>query len=128
MLLSDLHISVPAPNLWCDNLSIISLSNNPVFHAMSKHIEVNYHYVREKVAAKKLLIHHISSMDQLADLFTKPLSSPWFLFLQTKLLGHFIPLSLRGHDKEPSHDSCLSHSQAPSTIVPQLSSISRQLQ
>ena len=67
MLLSDLHITVPAPILWCDNLSAISLSSNPVFHARSKHIEVDYHYVRERVAAKKLFIHHVSSMEQLAE-------------------------------------------------------------
>ncbi|GMP71088.1 hypothetical protein CsSME_00029637 [Camellia sinensis var. sinensis] len=100
MLLSDLSISVPAPTLWCDNMSAISLSNNPVFHARSKHIEVDYHYVRERVAAKKLHINHISSMDQLADLFTKPLASPRLLYLQTKLLGYSSPISLQGHVKE----------------------------
>ncbi|XP_028095256.1 uncharacterized protein LOC114295243 [Camellia sinensis] len=47
MLLSDLSISVSAPTLWCDNMSAISLSNNPMFHARSKHIEVDYHMFRK---------------------------------------------------------------------------------
>ncbi|XP_028075976.1 uncharacterized protein LOC114278168 [Camellia sinensis] len=81
MLLSNLSIFVSAPTFWCENMYVISLSTNLVFHARSKHIEVDYHYVRETVAGKKLHIHHISSVDQLADLFTKPLSSPRFLYL-----------------------------------------------
>ena len=83
-----------------------------MFHARSKHIEVDYHYVRERVAAKNLLIHHVFSMDQLADLFPKPLPSSRFLYLQNKLLGAFIPLSLSGPVKESSHDQEASRTQA----------------
>lgn len=42
------------PILFCDNMSALQLSVNPVFHARTKHIEMNYHCVREQVALKKL--------------------------------------------------------------------------
>jgi hypothetical protein len=57
--------------LWCDNLGATYLSANPVFHARTKHIEIDYHFVRERVAAKLLSIRFISSDDQATDGFTK---------------------------------------------------------
>jgi hypothetical protein len=50
------------------------LSVNPVFHARTKHIEVDYYFVRERVAHKLLEIKFIPTGDQVADGFTKPLS------------------------------------------------------
>ncbi|XP_028118057.1 uncharacterized protein LOC114315643 [Camellia sinensis] len=96
MLFVELHVSVAVPTLWCDNLSAIALAHNPVFHARTKHIEVDYHFVREKVAAKKLAICHIASTDQIADILTKPLSVSRFQYLQGKLLVFPTSLSLRG--------------------------------
>jgi hypothetical protein len=51
------------------------LSANPVFYARTKHIEVDYHFVRERVARKLLDVRFISSRDQVADGFTKSLST-----------------------------------------------------
>jgi hypothetical protein len=59
--------------LWCDNLDAKYLSANPVFHGRTKHIEVDYHFVQERVAQKLLEINFVSSRDQVADGFTKPL-------------------------------------------------------
>ena len=74
-LLRELNINSPkAAKLWCDNIGAKYLSANPVFHARTKHIEVDYHFVRERVARRLLDIEFVSSGDQIADGFTKALS------------------------------------------------------
>jgi histone deacetylase 1/2 len=71
-LLMELGVHAPrAAKLWCDNLGAKYLSANPVFHARTKHIEVDYHFVRERVAKKLLDIEYVSTKDQVADGFTK---------------------------------------------------------
>jgi hypothetical protein len=60
--------------LWCDNLGAKYLSSNPVFHVRTKHIEVDYHFVRERVSRKLLQIDFVTTGDQVADEFTKALS------------------------------------------------------
>ncbi|WVZ67619.1 hypothetical protein U9M48_016671 [Paspalum notatum var. saurae] len=73
-LLTELGVQQSqSPCLWCDNLGATYLSANPVFHARAKHIEIDFHFVRERVAQKLLQIRLIRSQDQLADGFTKAL-------------------------------------------------------
>jgi histone deacetylase 1/2 len=61
------------------------LSANPVFHARTEHVEVDYYFVRDRVAKKEIQIHFISSQDQLADVFTKPLPTSLFTVFRFKL-------------------------------------------
>jgi histone deacetylase 1/2 len=85
-LLQELGIYLSrAPTLWCDNLGATYLSVNPVFHARTKHIEVDYHFVRERVARKALDIRFISTHDQLADVLTKPLATQSFVKFRDNL-------------------------------------------
>lgn len=84
-----IHLSSP-PRLWCDNLGATYLCANPIFHARTKHVEIDYHFVRDKVASGELAVQFISSKDQLADIFTKALPSTHFTFLWDKL--NLVPL------------------------------------
>lgn len=74
ILLREIGVQCPQEaKIWCDNIGAKYLSNNPVFHGRTKHIEIDYHFVRERVARKLLHIDFVSSGDQVADGFTKPL-------------------------------------------------------
>jgi histone deacetylase 1/2 len=73
-LLTELGVKLKQkPSIWCDNLGANYLSVNPVFHARTKHIEIDFHFVRERVARNHLAIRFVTSDDQVADGFTKPL-------------------------------------------------------
>jgi hypothetical protein len=81
-LLKDLGIFLTnPPTLWCDNVSALAIASNPVFHARTKHIEVDFHFVRECVLCKDLVVKFVSTVDQLVDIFTKSLSTHRFLEL-----------------------------------------------
>lgn len=79
-----LHSSHPA-TLWCDNLGATYMAANPIFHARTKHIEVDYHFVRDKVASGEFVVNFVSTQEQIADIFTKPLLAQRFASLRSKL-------------------------------------------
>jgi hypothetical protein len=73
-LLKELGVRAPRyAKLWCDNLGATYLSANPIFHARTKHIEVDFYLVPERVAQGLLKNQFVSTGDQVADRFTKPL-------------------------------------------------------
>ena len=95
-LLYELGVKIQFPIvLYCDNLSATYMASNPVFHARTKHIELDYHFVREKVALGSHQVHFVPSVDQPADLLTKPLHRQRHHLLCGKLVCSVL-LSLKG--------------------------------
>ena len=62
------------PELQVDNQAAIRLAENPEFHKRTKHIRIRHFYVRERVSEGELLVKRVDTENQLADMFTKPLS------------------------------------------------------
>jgi hypothetical protein len=97
MLFKELGIGISStPTMWCDNISAIALAANPVFHARTKHVEIDYHFIREKVCNRDVKVHHISTLDQVADIFTKGQSAQRFQVLKHKLMVCSRPINLKG--------------------------------
>jgi hypothetical protein len=105
-LLSDLGQSVDTHVvIYCDNISNILLANNPVYHARTKHIGVHYHFIREKVLAKKIDLIHVSTEDQVIDIFTKALGTDKLKTFR-KMFGVLeVDLNLRGSVENSSSTS-----------------------
>ncbi|KAE8722824.1 hypothetical protein F3Y22_tig00013386pilonHSYRG00003 [Hibiscus syriacus] len=60
--------------IWNDNTSVVAMCANPVFHTRSKHIELDMHFVHDKVAGGAVLVNHVPAEHQAADGLTKPLT------------------------------------------------------
>ena len=85
-LLEELRLSERSKlTLYCDNKAAISITHNPVQHDRTKHIEIDRHFIKEKLTSGVLNLHHISSQKQLADVFTNGLSHRNFHSLIYKL-------------------------------------------
>ena len=70
-------LQLPVP-LWCDNRAAIHIVENLVFHERTKHLDIDCHLVHEKFNDGLLRLCLVSSPSQLADIFTKSLSSSSF--------------------------------------------------
>jgi hypothetical protein len=91
--------------IYNDNISSILLANNPIYHAKTKHIEVHYHFIRKKVLAKEIDLIHVSTKDQVANIFTKALSTDKLKKFR-KMFGVLeVDLSLKGSVENSSSTS-----------------------
>jgi hypothetical protein len=78
-LLIELHCPIQqATIVYCDNISAVYMSSNPVQHRRTKHIEIDIHFVREKVALGQVRVLHVPTTAQFANIFTKVLPTQPF--------------------------------------------------
>lgn len=83
--LSDFGIKFKQVPLLCDNESAIKMTNNPVQHARTKHIDIRHHFIRDHQLKGDISIESVGTEDQLADIFTKPLDEKRFCKLRNEL-------------------------------------------
>ena len=95
-LLQELGLKLNCtPLLLSDSTSAAAIATNPVLHSKTKHIEIDVHFIRDKVEKKEIEIAFVSSNDQTADVLTKPLTYSKFSFFRNKLKVSPRDLSLR---------------------------------
>ena len=64
--------------LFCDNQATISIANNPVHHDRTKHVEVDRHFIKEKIESRTIWLMYVPTSQQVANVFTKGLSRELF--------------------------------------------------
>ena len=91
--LRDRGVSIPfvKPTIRCrvfeDNAACVEVAKEPKLRPRTKHLAVRLHHFRDHVARGALTIHHVSTKEQIADIFTKPLPRDQFTYLSFKLMG-----------------------------------------
>ncbi|KAJ9561374.1 hypothetical protein OSB04_006534 [Centaurea solstitialis] len=83
--LQDYGFKLSKIPIYCNNTSAIAIANNPVLHSKTKHIEIQYHFIRDHVMNGDVELHFVPTEYQLADLFTKPLDEKRFNQLISEL-------------------------------------------
>ncbi len=91
--------------IYCDNISSILLVNNPVYHARTKHIEVHYHFITEKILEKEIDLIHVNTKDQVVDIFTKAFGTDKLRKFRKMFSVLRADLSLRGSVENSSSTS-----------------------
>ena len=85
-LLVELHHPIErATVVYCDNMSTVYMASNHVHHYRTKHIDIDIHFVREKVALGEVRVLHVPTSAQFADIFTKGLATAPFNDIRSSL-------------------------------------------
>lgn len=85
-ILLDLRLDIQAPmRLYCNSNATINIAHDPVQHNRTKHVEVNSHFIKEKIQFRLIYTPYVRTGDQLANVFTQGLSSPQFCSIVSKL-------------------------------------------
>ena len=84
-MLTEYNVTQNVMTLFCDNLSAINISKNPIQHSRTKHIDIRHHFIRDLVEDKVITLEHVATDLQLADIFTKALDATQFENLRSKL-------------------------------------------
>ncbi|GJT40400.1 retrovirus-related pol polyprotein from transposon TNT 1-94 [Tanacetum coccineum] len=83
--LADYDVLYNKVPIFYDNTSAIAISNNPVLHSRTKHIDIRYHFIRDHILKGDIELHFVPTELQLANIFTKPLAKPSFTRLVAEL-------------------------------------------
>ncbi|MCO5607326.1 hypothetical protein L7F22_061521 [Adiantum nelumboides] len=101
--------------IYCDNLSSIQLAKNPVFHALTKHIEIHYHFLQVQVLAGAIDLVYVNKEERVADIFTKALGAEKLHCFWTVLGVLQLALSSRGNvEMSSSAGTLAAHGQGKS--------------
>ncbi|KAK2428718.1 putative mitochondrial protein [Trifolium repens] len=84
-MLKEYDVEQDALTLYCDIMSAINILKNPVQHSKTKHIDIRHHYIRDLVENKIVILEHVGTKEQIADIFTKALDTVQFEKLRGKL-------------------------------------------
>ena len=85
-LLEEFEVVVEQPlRIYCDNKAAISIAHNPVHHDRTKHVEVDRHFIKEKVDEGTINVNYVLACEQTADILTKALFKPLFEKFVSKL-------------------------------------------
>jgi hypothetical protein len=88
-LLQELHAPLTKSTLvYCDNVSVVYLSANPIQHQRTKHVKIDLHFMRERVAIGDVRVLHVPTTSQFADIFTKGLPTSVFSEFRSSLNIH----------------------------------------
>ncbi len=87
----DAHVVI-----YCDNISSILFANNLVYHVRTKHIEMHYHFIKEKILIREINLIHINTEDQVTNIFTKALGIDKLRKFRKMISVLEVDLNLRG--------------------------------